>query len=114
MATYGLETRSNLLMIDDVERAADVVRRSDPRFDDPAAEFAILQRADAALTIGGEGIGVTSSRGDTVYCVTYEGRTSATSDAHVWECTCPARVTCKHIKRVAKLMHDLTDASGGE
>ena len=63
----------------------------------------------AYVSQGPDTFTVVGSKGD-VYTVSYAG--ALDDDVDTWDCTCPARVTCKHIKLVASIMGEFCDLCG--
>lgn len=54
-----------------------------------------------------------SSNPDVSYVVEFVGRTED-GFGLLWECDCPARKTCKHIKLVSEISAKITDELGME
>ena len=57
---------------------------------------------------------VPSSDGRRTYIVTFAGHPYGEDNTYLWNCTCPARTTCKHINRVAAISGQLSDEFGYE
>ena len=62
----------------------------------------------------GVGISVPSSSGSGRYLVWFVGRPEDDEVVCLWDCSCPSRATCKHIKRVGGAIGAIGDALGYE
>jgi len=67
-----------------------------------------------STSVGGVGVSVPSSSGSGRYLVRFAGRPEDDEMVSLWDCSCPSRVTCKHIKRVGGAIGAIGDALGYE
>ena len=84
------------------ERYAD---ESEEQYADRLCEAAGIRRENRIYLVP------SSSKPTTVYQVRFAGR-GDDDEVRLWTCTCPATVTCKHIKLVAAISGAVCDAFG--
>jgi len=72
-----------------------------------------MAQANVTVLRAGEYRVPSSSRPGEYYIVTYAGRGDE-AEVALWDCTCPARNTCKHINLVSGIVNNVNDEFGYE